>query len=1295
MLGSGKAPRGAITLSVLALVATYLCVTQSDGESALEMVYTAPPQMQPQVMYQSAMPQAQAYASQPMQGPQYMMPQAVAPMATAPQQAFVTAQPQNYAPIQQPVLQQQVVAQQAPPVPQAAAVEMVEIQQPPKAATLVAAKEDPAPAPAPAPAAEDHAAAPAEGADDESQDSAAGNSDVTQEEAGAVVAAGAPGEAEAQSHIAAEMAKVRKLQEQVLDPTHLSTDKKLVTQAPEDAADAEGIVKKWASDRVTRTYKLADKIDAQRTINEMRPLVHTEEAMRAKEIDRQRTRAEAFARTEEWWRDLAEKEKSPNARFRMLVKTLGSLQDGSEAKDEAYRRVLRMWHALRKKSQHLQWRLDHARSALAKASGVPMQMTDSTASECDDKWSKKLDEVKANAKAALDEKDNQMVKMQADLDKQKAKIENKADKAKLEAEEAGDQAKADVDAAKTEAAAAKQTADATEAAAAATPVAPAPAAVAPVVATPAAPVVVDSAAAAPAAAAPPGEFVQVQDPVSDAQAQVTQASVDALRANAEEQKLAAESAALHEKEMLAAKALDMTEAGDDPSPADIANQKQEETNQEVAKQAAKAKAAEAKRDEEVSKAQAEGDAEAKKIKAEAEAEADKAQAEAQQLEVENTEKKDKAKVEAKEAQQSADLEAEILKKKAKIKASEQKEEFKMEATKAKEEAKVEAVKAKAKAATDLKIAEAKATAKAADEKKAKADEQDKGDQLRLAQASADEKARKEARKAKEKADKDAEKVKLEEKLKKRSVKESAKKAEMKDHSPGAEKVKRLARRASRDAREMSRKAARATRRKNRRAARKLEEMQEAAQDAVKAQARQAIKVLRKKAEDSGLQSKDADMLSPELVKVGQPPAMSSKQREAMKAAYAVGAARRAAKLAWMKVIQKMDKPTAGRERLQAPGAPSVAASTAMKALVSALKPEETVPADAEDETLMQSQYKAYNSAPKADGAEDYPEASMRLPKDHQWDSWENYPAGSTGPRPKEGEARAEVQNAAPPMADDMAVEGEMGQDYGMELEQMNNAQANKAAKKVVQALQTRVERTKASGAQMLTEAGRKLDRLEHRMETAADLKAKRTEQVEDQAVAVIQEDLDHFSKRAAVAKSEAQSLKQKELTEGKQVVDSTKKFLQDQAKASAQAVEAQLDEAKKDMANVLENGGKTYNPVYAAQLFTPGTDVISDSQFQELQDKKKEAEKKQAEAEADAQTELLEQEKQREEKRQAATEQLQDGVKGKAQRITDAQQQLNDAKKALKEAEQSAPTDEAILEVDAPVATADDEPADN
>jgi hypothetical protein len=1181
---------------------------------------------------------------------------------------------------------------------------MVEIQQPPKAAILVAANEEPkgssdaAPAPAPAPAAaakdDDEAAAPAEGADDESQDSAAGDSDVTQEEAGAVVAAGAPGEAEAQDHIEAEMAKVRKLQEQVLDPTHLSTDKKLVTQAPEDAADAEGIVKKWASDRVTRTYKLADKIDAQRTINEMRPLVHTEEAMRAKEIDRQRRRAEAFARTEEWWRDLAEKEKSPNARFRMLVKTLGSLQDGSEAKDEAYRRVLRMWHALRKKAQHLQWRLDHARSALAKASGVPMQMTDSTASECDDKWSKKLDEVKANAKAALDEKDNQMVKMQAALDKKKAKLEKKAEKEKLKAEAADDKAKADVDAAKTEAAAAKQTADATEAAAPAAPVAAAPAA-APVVAAPAAaaaPVVVDPAAAA---AAPPGEFVQVQDPVADARAQVTQASVDALRAKAEERKLAAESAALHEKEMLAAKALDMTEAGDDPSPADIANQKQEETNQEVAKQAAKAKAAEAKRDEEVAKAQAEGDAEAKKIKAEAEAEAEKAEADAQQLEVENKEKKDKAKVEAKEAQQSADLEAETLKKKAKIKAQEQKEEFKMEAKKAKEEAKVEAVKAKAKAATDLKIAEAKATAKAADEKKAKADEQDKADQLRLAQASADEKARKEARKAKEKADKDAEKVKLEEKLKKRSVKEQAKKKEMKDHSPGAEKVKRLARRASRDAREMSRKAARATRRKNRRAARKLEEMQEAAQDTVKAQARQAIKVLRKKAEETGLQSKDVDMLSPELVKIGQPPAMSSKQREAMKAAYAVGAARRAAKLAWMKVIKKMDKPTASREHLQAPGAPSVAASTAMKALVSALKPDGTTPAAAEDETLMQSQYKAYNNAPKADDADDYPEASMRLPKDYQWDSWENYPAGSMGPRPKEGEARAEVQNSAPPMADDMVVDSEMGQDYGMELEQMNNAQANKAAKKVVQALQTRVEHTKASGAQMLTDAGRKLDRLEHRMESAANLKATRTEQVQDQAVAVIKEDLDHFSKRAAVAKSEAQSLKQKELAEGKQVVDSTKKFLQDQAKASTQAVEAQLDEAKKDMANVLNNGGKTYDPVYAGQLFTPGTDVISDTEYKKLQDKKKEAEKKQAKAEADAQTELLEQQKQREEKREAAKTKLQHQVKGKAERITDAQKKLNDAKMALKEAEQSAPTDEAILELDAPVATADDEPADN
>ena len=51
-------------------------------------------------------------------------------------------------------------------------------------------------------------------------------------------------------------------------------------------------------------------------------------------------------------------------------------------------------------------------------------------------------------------------------------------------------------------------------------------------------------------------------------------------------------------------------------------------------------------------------------------------------------------------------------------------------------------------------------------------------------------------------------------------------------------------------------------------------MQEEAQDAVKAQARQAIKVLRREAQAAGLKQKDSDALTPELMRLGDEPAMT-------------------------------------------------------------------------------------------------------------------------------------------------------------------------------------------------------------------------------------------------------------------------------------------------------------------------------------------------------------------------------------------------------------------------------------
>jgi len=79
-----------------------------------------------------------------------------------------------------------------------------------------------------------------------------------------------------------------------------------------------------------------------------------------------------FVHTQDWWKKLAKSEKSPDARFRMLLRQIGSTS-GNE-KQELYRRMLRMWRATRESSKHLTWRLSHAREALArlKAQQAPL-----------------------------------------------------------------------------------------------------------------------------------------------------------------------------------------------------------------------------------------------------------------------------------------------------------------------------------------------------------------------------------------------------------------------------------------------------------------------------------------------------------------------------------------------------------------------------------------------------------------------------------------------------------------------------------------------------------------------------------------------------------------------------------------------------------------------------------------------------------------------------------------------------------------------------------------------------------
>lgn len=122
--------------------------------------------------------------------------------------------------------------------------------------------------------------------------------------------------------------------------------------------------------------------------------------------------------------------------------------------------------------------------------------------------------------------------------------------------------------------------------------------------------------------------------------------------------------------------------------------------------------------------------------------------------------------------------------------------------------------------------------------------------------------------------------------------------------------------------------------------RKLRQMRKRSARSIRQQARASMRVLRKQAQKMGLARADAATAQAGAwISNPRKPTLTEKQQQAVRAAYAVAAGRRAAKLAWEKVMRKMDAGTARRARLSiSESTRSVAAATAMKALVHELQP---------------------------------------------------------------------------------------------------------------------------------------------------------------------------------------------------------------------------------------------------------------------------------------------------------------------------------------------------------------------
>jgi len=173
-----------------------------------------------------------------------------------------------------------------------------------------------------------------------------------------------------------QIAKVRKLQQQVL---RARASKKIIQQAPKDSLQVEKTLTGWQTRAAERNFALTDRLQAQHTINRLRPLYKQEEAQRARILEREKLRAKSFMRAQKWWTKLAQAEKSPTARFRTLLKELGSAK--GHARTQLYRRVLRMWHNARDQEKRGEWRLQEMRKENSQRIAEELAQEDATAQQ--------------------------------------------------------------------------------------------------------------------------------------------------------------------------------------------------------------------------------------------------------------------------------------------------------------------------------------------------------------------------------------------------------------------------------------------------------------------------------------------------------------------------------------------------------------------------------------------------------------------------------------------------------------------------------------------------------------------------------------------------------------------------------------------------------------------------------------------------------------------------------------------------------------------------------------------------
>jgi hypothetical protein len=319
--------------------------------------------------------------------------------------------------------------------------------------------------------------------------------------------------------------------------------------------------------------------------------------------------------------------------------------------------------------------------------------------------------------------------------------------------------------------------------------------------------------------------------------------------------------------------------------------------------------------------------------------------------------------------------------------------------------------------------------------------------------------------------------------------------------------------------------------------------------------------------------------------------MSKQQKDALKAAYAVGAARRAAKMAWMKVIQKVDEPTAKRQTAISPNAPSVAADTAMKALVAALKSKKKAKRDGKHDATM-----VETSFPVAEGGRrtmnESPDDALRLPRDKKWAQWRGRAPRDDATKSKH--TKKQASSADEYHGDDVPV------NFGMELPQLTNKDAEKDAEKILRAEQHKLTNIKRQSDEELSRAKKREVRVETRVRRDAKKRFEREEGTQEENVKVQKENLHVAETRKAV---DLRNIKRQEREEVNQELKLARLQLESVKKQWAKKkkdAQKEANDVKKDLAGVLEKGKKSHSLEYDAKLFLPHTKVISVEKYNRL-----------------------------------------------------------------------------------------------